>query len=45
MDIIKIQNFSKTLKSELKFNYNIKKLNWKAGFYRGDIGWRIIKKR
>ena len=28
MDIIKIQNFSKTLKSEFKFNYNIKKLNW-----------------
>ena len=28
MDIIKIQNFSKTLKSEFKFNYKIKKLNW-----------------
>ena len=23
---------------------NIKKLNWKSGFYRRDIGWRIIKK-
>tara|TARA_B100001059_G_C17757073_1_gene540543 strand:- start:18 stop:1298 length:1281 start_codon:yes stop_codon:yes gene_type:complete len=23
---------------------NIKKLNWKAGFYRKDIGWKVIKK-
>ena len=22
----------------------IKKLNWRAGFYRKDIGWKIIKK-
>ena len=22
----------------------IKKLNWKAGFYRKDIGWKVIKK-
>ena len=22
----------------------IKKLNWKNGFYRNDIGWRIINK-
>ena len=23
---------------------NIKKLNWKKGFYRKDIGWRVINK-
>ena len=23
----------------------IKKLNWKNGFYRKDIGWKIISKR
>ena len=23
---------------------NIKVLNWKKGFYRKDIGWRVIKK-
>ena len=23
---------------------NIKKLNWKNGFYRSDIGWKIINK-
>ena len=22
----------------------MKKLNWKSGFYRKDIGWKIIKK-
>ena len=22
----------------------IKKINWKDGFYRKDIGWRVIKK-
>ena len=22
----------------------IKKLNWKNGFYRKDIGWKIVKK-
>ena len=22
----------------------IKKINWKSGFYRRDIGWRVIKK-
>ena len=22
----------------------IKKINWKSGFYRNDIGWRVIKK-
>ena len=22
----------------------IKKINWKNGFYRKDIGWRVIKK-
>ena len=23
---------------------SIKKLNWKAGFFRRDIGWKVIKK-
>ena len=23
----------------------IKKINWKNGFYRKDIGWRVIKKQ
>ena len=23
----------------------IKKINWKSGFYRKDIGWRVIKKK
>ena len=23
---------------------NLKKLNWKHGFYRNDIGWKVIKK-
>jgi phosphoribosylamine--glycine ligase len=23
---------------------NLKKLNWKNGFYRKDIGWKVIKK-
>ena len=23
---------------------NLKKLNWKKGFYRKDIGWRVINK-
>ena len=22
---------------------NIKKINWKKGFFRKDIGWRVIK--
>ncbi len=27
-----------------KILYIIKKLNWKSGFYRKDIGWRVIEK-
>jgi phosphoribosylamine--glycine ligase len=23
----------------------IKKINWKFGFFRKDIGWRVIKKK
>ena len=23
---------------------NIKKFNWKSGFFRKDIGWKVIKK-
>ena len=24
---------------------NIKRLNWKEGFYRKDIGWKVINKK
>ena len=24
---------------------NIKKINWKEGFYRKDIGWKVINKK
>ena len=27
-----------------KIHKIIKKINWKYGFYRSDIGWRVIKK-
>ena len=32
------------LKIRKKIISNIKKLNWKEGFYREDIGWRVINK-
>jgi phosphoribosylamine--glycine ligase len=32
------------LKIRKKIISNIKKLNWKNGFYRKDIGWKIIDK-
>ena len=35
------QNFNKIRK---KIIYLIKKINWKNGFYRKDIGWRVTKK-
>tara|TARA_A100001011_G_C14255231_1_gene819731 strand:+ start:132 stop:1400 length:1269 start_codon:yes stop_codon:yes gene_type:complete len=34
-------NFKKIRKNIIKI---IKKINWKDGFFRKDIGWRIIKK-
>ena len=34
-------NFKKIRKKIIK---NIKKLNWKNGFFRKDIGWKVIKK-
>ena len=34
-------NFSKIRKKILKL---IKKINWKHGFFRRDIGWRVVKK-
>ena len=34
-------NFKKIRK---KIISNIKKLNWKEGFYRKDIGWKVIGK-
>ena len=33
------------LKVRKKIIKNIKKLNWKSGFFRRDIGWRILNKR
>ena len=35
------QNFNQIRKKIIKL---IKKINWKDGFYRKDIGWRVIKK-
>ena len=32
------------LKIRNKIISNIKKLNWKHGFYRNDIGWKVIDK-
>ena len=33
------------LKVRKKIIKNIKKLNWKSGFFRKDIGWKILDKR
>ncbi len=33
------------LKIRNKIIFNIKKLNWVNGFYRKDIGWKVIKKK
>ncbi len=33
------------LKIRDKIIFNIKKLNWKNGFYRKDIGWKVINKK
>ncbi len=44
----RVLNFSSTGKNFLNIRKNIlkllRKLNWKHGFYRKDIGWRVIKK-
>ena len=32
------------LKIRKKIISNIKKLNWKGGFYRRDIGWKVVNK-
>ena len=44
----RVLNFTSIGKNFLKIRKNIisniKKLNWKMGFYRRDIGWRVIKK-
>ena len=32
------------LKIRKKIILNLKKLNWKHGFFRRDIGWKIINK-
>jgi len=39
--VSKGQNFNQIRKKIIKL---IKKINWKNGFYRKDIGWRIIEK-
>ena len=33
------------LKVRKKIIKNIKKLNWKSGFFRKDIGWKVLDKR
>ncbi len=35
---------NKFFKLRLEIIKIIKKINWKSGFYRQDIGWRVIKK-
>jgi len=35
------KNFSKIRKNIIRI---IKKINWRNGFFRNDIGWRVIKK-
>lgn len=44
----RVLNITSTGKNFLSIRNNIlnllKKINWKHGFYRKDIGWRIIKK-
>ena len=39
--VSKGQNFNQIRKKIIKL---IKKINWKNGFYRKDIGWRVIEK-
>ena len=43
----RVLNFSSTGKNFFNIKKNIlkllKKFNWKDGFYRKDIGWRVIK--
>ena len=39
--VCKGQNFNQIRKKIIKL---IKKINWKNGFYRKDIGWRVIDK-
>ena len=45
----RVLNITSTGKNFLSIRNNIlnllKKINWKDGFYRKDIGWRIINKR
>ena len=36
------RNFGRIRKNIIKI---IKKINWRGGFFRKDIGWRIIKDR
>ena len=44
----RVLNFVSIGKSFIKIRnriiLNIKRLNWKYGFYRKDIGWKVINK-
>ena len=43
--VLNITSIGKSFKDVRKNIFDIiKKINWKNGFYRKDIGWRIIKK-
>ncbi len=42
LNITSIGNNFKNIRSKILFY--IKKINWKYGFYRQDIGWKVIKK-
>ena len=39
--VSKGKNFNQIRKKIVRL---IKKINWKGGFYRKDIGWRVIQK-
>ena len=45
----RVLNFTSTGNSFFKIRKlilkSLKMLNWRAGFYRKDIGWRVINKR
>ena len=40
--VAKGANFSKIRKTIIQY---LKKINWKNGFFRRDIGWRVIKNK
>ena len=42
LNIVSVGNSFRKIRN--KIISNIKKLKWKHGFYRKDIGWKVIKK-